>query len=197
MCEQTFLQTTSCCFLFLVQHLRAGLASPLAEKSALGCSGLRMQVWNLGACPIAAPHLFDSIETISQNTCLLLKYHISHGIIQPQAVAQIRRAVDGTTTVGNPAGFSSALRRNFCSGNLLSGKCLPIVMERVYRKRFVWTNFLLSVSTGKKTKLEMCQTFPTQQFQNNSLKFPYLNLPSEITTRMEKFNLGNAKLIKF
>lgn len=54
LCEQTFLQTTSC-FLFLVHHVRAGLASPLPEKFALGCPGLRMQVWNLGACPLAAP----------------------------------------------------------------------------------------------------------------------------------------------
>lgn len=75
-----------------------------------------------------------------------MKFLISHGIIRPQAGAQIRRAVDGTTTVGNPAGFSSALRGNFFSGNLLSGKRLPIVMGRVHRKRFVWTNFLLSVS---------------------------------------------------
>lgn len=135
--------------------------------------------------------VFDYIENIFQNTRLFLKYHIFRGIIHPQAVAQIRRAVDGTTTVGNPAGFSSALRRNFFSGNLLSGKGLPIVMERVHRKRFVWTNFLLSVSGGRKNKLGMCQTFSIQQFRINSL-----NLPSEITMRTEKFNLGKDKLIK-
>lgn len=105
--------------------------------------------------------------------------------------------MDGTTTVGNPAGFSSALRGNFFSGNLLSGKRLPIVMGRVHRKRFVWTNFLLSVSGGRKNKLEMCQTLSLQQFQNNSLNLPYVSLPLEITTRTEKFNLGNDKLIKF
>lgn len=55
LCEQTLLQTTSC-FLFLVHHVRAGLASPLAEKFALGCPGLRMQVWSPGARPLAAPH---------------------------------------------------------------------------------------------------------------------------------------------
>lgn len=55
LCEQTFLQTTSCS-LFLVHHVRAGLALPLLEKFALGCPGLRMQVWSLSACPLAAPH---------------------------------------------------------------------------------------------------------------------------------------------
>lgn len=144
--------------------------------------------------PVLSLHPIFSI--LSQNPRLLLIHHISPGIIHPQAVAQIRRAVDGTTTVGNPAGFAPALRRNFCSGNLLSGKRLPIVMERVHRKRFVWTNFLLSASGGRKNKLEMCQTFSLQQFRNNSLCLPYLNLPSEITMRTEKLNLGNEKLIK-
>lgn len=58
--------------------------------------------------------------------------------------------MDGAT-VGKSCWVLISFEEEFFSGNLLSGKCLPIVMATVHRKRFVWTNFLLSVSGGGKT----------------------------------------------
>lgn len=72
-------------------------------------------------------------------------------------------------TVGKSCWALISFEEEFFSGNLLSGKCLPIVMEMVHRKRFVWTNFLLSVSWERKTRLEIFQTLPLQQLQNNSI----------------------------
>lgn len=72
-------------------------------------------------------------------------------------------------TVGKSCWALISFKEEFFSGNLLSGKCLPIVMEMVHRKRFVWTNFLLSVSWERKNRLEMFQTLPLQQLQNNSI----------------------------
>lgn len=48
-------------------------------------------------------------------------------IIHPLAVAQIRSAADGATVRKSCWAFIS-LEEEFFSGNLLSGKCRPIVM---------------------------------------------------------------------
>lgn len=59
----------------------------------------------------------------------------------------------------------TSFQKEFCCGNLLSGKCLPIVMETAHRKRFVWTNFSLSVSMGWKKDWKWSKTSHFSDFK--------------------------------
>ena len=68
-----------------------------------------------------------------------------------------------------------SFEEEFFSGNLLSGKCLPIVMEMVHRKRFVWTNILLSVSGGGKTGWKCSKPSHFSNFKTTVFEPPFRN----------------------
>lgn len=53
-----------------------------------------------------------------------------------------------------------SFQEEFFSGNVLSGKHQPIVIETVHRKRLVWTNFLLSV-LGEEKQVGNVPNLPT------------------------------------
>lgn len=72
---------------------------------------------------------------------------------------QIRRTADGVT-VGKSCWLFISFQEEFFSGNVLSGKHQPIVIETVHRKRLVWTNFLLSV-LGEEKQVGNVPNLPT------------------------------------
>lgn len=78
-----------------------------------------------------------------------------------------------------------SLEKEFFSEILLSGKCLPIVMETIHRKRFVWTKLLLSVCGGGKPGWECCKPSHLGNFTGTVFELSFGNNCESLEVEMK------------